>query len=316
MKMTTKRKKMKMKNTTKRKFRRSEAAAGPLGIRLFIVAGMLALSPGTARAGDPPPDGESAAARYERAVRMWKKDPEKHAARAAALLRSAAAEGDLKSRELLAHFLAEGLGVDKDEAAALECLREVAEAGVTRAQHNYAVMLETGRGTPAAPDRAIGWFEKAAASGFLPSRLRLAQLHYFGATGVPRDHAKALPHVRAAAEAGDAWGQNILGTMHEFGQAVVADRLAARRWYELAARQDNVKAQGNLGRMLRSGKPEERNVVEALKWLILAAKGGDTASILTLEDLSHAFDPSQMREAELRAAQHRDERRGATSPAR
>jgi len=241
-------------------------------------------------------DAESS---YLQAVELYK-TPGGDRDRVRSWLETASAAGHLASKELLAHLLAEGDGVPKDEAAALDLLRQAAEAGSARARYNHAVMIEAGRGAASDAARALDDLRLSAESGYLPAHLKLAEYYYFGEGPVLRDYAAALPHLRAAAAARNAWAQNVLGTAFEFGHGLTADRSMARHWFEQAANQGYVKSQSNLGRMLRTGPVAGRDVVEALKWLKIAAEAGDTAAILTLEDIGGAFTPEQLREADHR----------------
>lgn len=259
-------------------------------------AGLLAAAMFATARAEPAPDAEAV---YLQAVEDYK-TPDGDRARVRAGLETAAAAGHVAAKELLAHLLAEGDGVPRDEATALDLLRQAADSGSARARYNLAMMIMAGRGTAADPGQALDFIRISAELGYLPARLKLAEYYYFGDGPVPPDYAAALHHLRPAAAAGDAWAQNILGTAFEFGQGVPADRMMARHWFEQAANRGYVRAQGNLGRMLRTGAVAGRDVVEAYKWLMIAAEAGDTASILTLGDIGGTIPPEQLREAEHR----------------
>ncbi len=77
------------------------------------------------------------------------------------------------------------------------------------------------------------------------------------------------------AQAGDASAQFYLGFYHERGQhGLPQDYFESAKWYLKAAEQDHHAAQLYLGILLIKGTGVEQNVVEALKWIMLAKRGG------------------------------------------
>ena len=226
------------------------------------------------------------------------KDP----AKAREYFQAAAELGSAPGKGLLGFMLAEGLGGPRNEREAVEWMREAAEAGLASARFNYGGMLEAGRGVPRDVAAALAWYEQAAAQNYSHARLKLANRYYLGAPGIEPDHAKALPHVSAAAAAGDPWAQNVLGTMFEFGQATKPDSSLARHWYRLAAEQGDAKAQSNLGRQFRYGSPDGKDPVLAYKWLKLSAMQGEVTAQMLLKDFAPIITAGQKRQAEDRIA--------------
>jgi TPR repeat protein len=226
------------------------------------------------------------------------KDP----AKARELFQAAADLGSAEGKGLFGFMLAEGLGGPRDEREAVRWMREAAEAGLASARFNFGGMLEAGRGVPQDVAAALAWYEQAAAQEYSHARLKLANLYYLGAPGIGPDHAKALPHVRIAATAGNPWAQNCLGTMFEFGQATKPNLSLARHWYRMAAEQGDAKAQSNLGRMFRYGSPDGKDPVLAYKWLKLSAMQGEVTAQMLLKDFAPIVSDRQKREAEDRIA--------------
>ena len=68
------------------------------------------------------------------------------------------------------------------------------------------------------------------------------------------DYATALRELKPLAEQGDAYAQNNLGSMYEFGHGVPQDNKTAVKWYRLAAEQGHPVPQFNLGVMYREGR--------------------------------------------------------------
>lgn len=225
---------------------------------------------------------------------------EKDLPKARELFQSAAELGSPQGKGLLGFMLAGGLGGPRNDRGAVRWIREAAETGLASAQLNYAGMLEAGRGTPRDLAAALSWYEKAAEQDSGPARLKLAKLHYLGTEDLPADHAKALPHVRKAALAGNPWAQNAFGTMLEFGQATQAKPSLARQYYLMAAEQGDAKGQSNLGRSFRYGTPGGRDPVLAYKWLRLSAMQGEVTAMMMLKDFAPVVSDAQKRQAEDR----------------
>ncbi|WP_150291696.1 tetratricopeptide repeat protein [Sphingobium estronivorans] len=195
------------------------------------------------------------------------------------------------SAEALAARLAEP-GTDR-----VALVRAAAEGGVTQAQLVLGQMLLDGGELPADPRAAFGWFNRAAASHDMfalnmvgrcyelgwgvavdPERAAecyrvaagqgVAEAMYNHATqlALRGDHAAALDWFRkAAADPGliGAKAANYIGSFHEDGWAVAADRTEALRHYRIAAEGGDFRGQFNLARLLA----EDGAAEEALLWL-------------------------------------------------
>ena len=120
-----------------------------------------------------------------------------------------------------------------DYAAAAEAWRSPAAEGAARAQYGLGLLHAEGRGVPADPARALGWYTRAAERGFAPAQYNLAVLHERGA-GVPRDIAQAV------------------------------------FWYAEAARRDFAPAATNLALAYLDGRGLPRNLEAAVQTLAVA----------------------------------------------
>ena len=80
------------------------------------------------------------------------------------------------------------------------------------------------------------------------------------------DYETALKIYRAAAKQGDVEAQSNLGRMYKLGKGVTQDYKEAMKWYRLAAEQGNVGAQSNLGWMYLKGQGVTKNLVIAHMW--------------------------------------------------
>ena len=118
----------------------------------------------------------------------------------------------------------------------------------------------------------------------VPEAQRILGAKYEKGDGVPKDSAEAMKWTRKAAEQGDAGAQFFLSAMlmHDFGrnvprspaEAAEGQRRAATeaaKWHRLAAEQGHTDAQFNLGLLLHAGYGGDKDLVEALAWMTVAA---------------------------------------------
>ena len=126
---------------------------------------------------------------------------------------SKAAGGDAQAQYNLACLYDNGVGVFKDEAAAVEWYRKAADQGNANAQCNLGVMYEHG-------------------------------------TGILKDESQAAKWYRMAANQGSAFAQYNLGLLYDHGVGVLMDKTEAAKWYRMAADQGHVKAQALLVRIV------------------------------------------------------------------
>jgi TPR repeat protein len=89
------------------------------------------------------------------------------------------------------------------------------------------------------------------------------------------DYAEALTQLRPAAAKGDGRAQFYLGRMHAAGLGgLKKDKKKATAFYRQAAENDIAPAQHDYGAALALGDGVEQNMVEALKWFLLASRSG------------------------------------------
>jgi TPR repeat protein len=77
---------------------------------------------------------------------------------------------------------------------------------------------------------------------------------YADGLGVPKDPNEAVRHLRVAADKGNATGLAGLGWMYEYGKGVARDEVEAIRLYRASANQSNAWGLIRLGRMYKEGK--------------------------------------------------------------
>ncbi|MFH2099754.1 MAG: tetratricopeptide repeat protein, partial [Pseudomonadota bacterium] len=167
-------------------------------------------------------------------------DPEKAGALAAPVLAPVRelAESDSRAMFLMGSACQDGLGMDRDEAAARQWYEKSALMGDTLAMGNLGWMFHHGRGGPRDLEAARQWYGKAA-------------------------------------EAGDAAGMMNLGFLYEKGLGVDRDEAQAVRWYSEAAERGHPKGMFNLGWMLENGRGTDTDERRAVDWYFMAANKGE-----------------------------------------
>jgi len=199
-----------------------------------------------------------------------------------------AAKGDAVGAYNFGICLAEGVGVERNDAEALVWLRRAADT-VVNAQYWYGRMVIEGRGTEPNPTLGREWIERAAEAGMLDAQVAFAEILVNGVGG-EKDHPKALVLFERAAKAGHVGATFAMGAMLGGGHDVPWDRPAAQRWFQTAAERGHGYAQMMLGRYLARGLAGDVDIEAARRWLNEAvARGvkeaqGDLAALPPPED--------------------------------
>ncbi len=124
----------------------------------------------------------------------------------------------------------------------------LAKGGNALAMYEVGRMYERGRGTEASMDKAVSWFEKAAAKGQDNALARLGILYLEG-EGVAQDYRKAFKYLTDAANGGAPAAQYFLALMYENGSGVKVNYNAAMSWYKRAANGGYYQARNGLERL-------------------------------------------------------------------
>jgi TPR repeat protein len=105
--------------------------------------------------------------------------------------RASAEQGHIDSQFNLGLMYEQGIGVRKDEQAAIVWYRKAAEQGNSNAQFNLAVLYENGRGSAVDFTQANQWYRKAATQGDALAIGNLGMLYMRG-QGVQQDKIAGL----------------------------------------------------------------------------------------------------------------------------
>ena len=255
-----------------------------------------------------PADAE---AQFQRArAHLSGKGAAKDAALAFDWMKKAAEQGHAEALGGVGYFYANGVAVEKDEAQAVEWFRKGAEHGGPRSQFNFGRMLLDGKGVTKDEQQGRAWMKKSADQGVTEAIFALGKMYHSGESGAEKDPARAFPLLRQAAEQNHLDAQNMIGVMLCDGLGVTRDQAEGLRWYRKAALEGHVKAQSNLGRMLgpTNRRPEKNPAerIEALSWLMVAAKQGDVMAVKLMEDALPSADEKELAEARKKAAEIRN----------
>ena len=152
--------------------------------------------------------------------------------------------GDASAQTRLGWIYASGIGVLVDADKAVEWYQKAAAQGYPKAQYELGIMYGSGETVTSVakdPNKAAEWFQKAAAQGYPKAQLELGKMHLTG-EGVTKDATKAVEWYQKAAAQGIAQAQTSLGWMYQYGRGVTKDGVLAYAWHNLAAAQGNEDA--------------------------------------------------------------------------
>lgn len=194
----------------------------------------------------------------------------------------------------------------KDYAKALAILKPLAEQGDAKAEVTLGIMYDYGYGIGRDGDKAIEWYKKAAMQG-IPAVQHDLGVKYYNGAGVKQDYAEAVKWWRMAAENGLPDSQYNLGLMYSRGLGVNKDDAEARKWYEKAAAQGHKQAEYSLAVMYAFGKGTATDFAKAAEWFRKAAEQGMSQAQFNLALLLEkgqgvAKDPQQALEWYQKAA--------------
>ncbi|QGX98451.1 sel1 repeat family protein [Roseovarius faecimaris] len=155
------------------------------------------------------------------------------------------------------------LHIEGDFDTALKVLIPAANAGNPVAQNVLGVSYEDGMGVPQDINKAIYWYEAAAAQGLGRAMHSLGVLYRYGTHGIDArpDHARTL--FERAIEAGYLGSYSNLGAMLENGEGGETDLKRSLQLYQAGAARNDRHCTNNLGHFYRQGIELEQDLSEA-----------------------------------------------------
>jgi len=122
-----------------------------------------------------------------------------------------------------------GMGVGRDDIAAVAWFQRAADAGCSIAMFDLALCFLAGAGVSRSDTAAIEWMRRAADAGN-ESAARELGMRYAAGAGVEKNEAAAVEWYKRAADAGNATAMLYLGGCHRFGSGVEEASDAAMVW--------------------------------------------------------------------------------------
>jgi TPR repeat protein len=168
----------------------------------------------------------------------------------------------------------QGLGVPRNLTKALEWYEKASLAGEKEANFRMGTCYEIGLGTAVDLARAVAAYEKAAEMGSAEGQRKMASMYLTG-QGIAKDEGKGLALLIKAAQAGNGSAANELAAVYLhglFGQG--KDQAKAFEWFQKSADAGNLEAIKNLAVMLKDGIGRKPDPEGALRWYLIAQKGG------------------------------------------
>ncbi|KAK3285386.1 hypothetical protein CYMTET_7010 [Cymbomonas tetramitiformis] len=203
----------------------------------------------------------------------------------------AAAAGDIEAWLALAHRHANGYGVPRSCAAALLYAEQAAEVAheeyktpggqrrveAVQLSEDVAETREDHRGDDG--DRSA-YLQNAADMGDPHAAIALANAHYWGNFGLPRDHTRAFQYFRRAHQGGLPDAGIGVAKMLLKGEGVEKNVTEALRLYNLAADTGSADALNGLGYLYYNGDKVESNMTTALGYFRRAAALGSVDAMV------------------------------------
>ena len=172
---------------------------------------------------------------------------------------------DTEAQFTLGQRYARGIGILKNEKAAVHWFALAAESGHVEAQRYLAFEYLNGRGADKNEAEGMRWLRMAAENGDAPSQRQLGY-HYATGSSLAGDANEGTRWFRLAAEQGDYLAQYNLALAYASGRGVPIDPEAALNWYTMAAKQGMPEAQCALGLIYEQGLGVAVDYTQSVYW--------------------------------------------------
>ena len=135
------------------------------------------------------------------------------------------------------------------------------------------------------------WLQKSVDLNYAEAEFRAAEVLLVKETTTEEDKAQILKYYLSSAEKGFAEAQSTVGDCYLLGMGFEKDEKEARKWYELAVKQNHAIATNNLARMQNLGEGGfKRDVAAAIKLYSRAAYLGSSYAQTTMGALYYDGD--------------------------
>ena len=157
--------------------------------------------------------------------------------------------------------------------AAIAEFEPLIEQQYAPAQYQMGLIYLNGWGVLKDEAKALEYIKQAADQNYAEALFNLSTIYTEGEL-VNQDLKKAFTLMKKAADRDLPSAQFNLGVMYANGQGITKDARKAAHWYELAAKQNFPLAQFNLALMYYEGVGVKQSHEKSYLWNIIAAKSG------------------------------------------
>ena len=167
-------------------------------------------------------------------------------------------------------------GDPKKVDEAVQIVQDLSKQKFPAAAYLYGALLREGKLVPKDLEQGRQLLLFASEKEVGPALYEVGKMYLEGRE-LPADSSKGMQMIRDAAVMGSLGAQLYLGAQAEAGKGVPQDLSAARRYYRLCAAAGEAACQVRLAKLLlRQPQRAEREYVQALAWLELAAERGSS----------------------------------------
>jgi len=185
----------------------------------------------------------------------------------------------------------------KENKSTADSLRSLASQKYPPGMYLYGKVLEEGRGVTADPDQGFRLIQESADKKYGPAIYEVAVERLQGGR-LEKDPEKGMDLMRSAAKLGSRGAQEFLGQAYEKGSGVPVDLEKSRQYFRLCAADRDSLCQYRLGKsLLEHSDHPERDYVQAIAWLQLAANQGVEEAEKTLRQEDARLTPAQVSSA-------------------
>ena len=182
----------------------------------------------------------------------------------------------------------------KQTPETIETLRKLAQQKYPPAMYLYGRLLDSGDGVPQDRDQAFHLIVDAAKESYPSAMFDVGRMMMEGRR-VAKDPDRGLELVRNAAILGNRRAQFFLGVAYLNGYGIPEDRERAHQNFRLCATVGESPCQVQLAKILLENAPrEERDFLQAIAWLELAAEDRNDEARLILDQEHVSLSPEQL----------------------
>ncbi len=178
---------------------------------------------------------------------------------------------NMDANYMLGKCYLDGLGVSKNETAALRWMEEPARQGIADAQFVVGKAQLEGVGIKKDEEEAVSWFKKATQQGHKDAQYLLGRCYHEG-LGVSKDETEAIKWFKVSSMQGQMEAQYLLGKCYLEGCGVKKDEKEAVKWLEKPAEFGNAEAQYIVGKCYFEGLGVLKDESKAAHWFKKAAE--------------------------------------------